>query len=137
MLYLPKEVIFLEFKLKTFNVTVTVNKIANIHYFEFLNEYHTVPDTHKFRELVYVDKGTILVDAENYKGALCDNQIIIHSTNECHCISCPGDTSPDVIVIGFECDCPELEFFSKNPVFLAPELKKLLAKVLQESLISS
>lgn len=124
----------MEFKLKTFNTPVTIERIANIHYFEFINEYHTIPDTHNFRELVYVDKGSITVKAENYEGPLCDNQIIIHRQNERHSITCDADTTPDVIVIGFECSCPELDIFSGMPTLVTPELKKLLARALNEGM---
>ncbi len=34
------------------------------------NQYNTLENNHAFRELVYVDNGTINVNAENYKGQL-------------------------------------------------------------------
>lgn len=123
----------MDFKLKTFDTPVSVEKIANLHYFEFLNEYHTIPDTHSFRELVYVDKGSISVKSENYVGKLTDNQVIIHSTNESHSIICDSDAS-DVIVIGFECNCPELDYFAGNPATLTHDMKRLLSRALNEGM---
>lgn len=115
---------FMEYSLKSFITPVTITRIANIHYFEFTNQYHTTPASHNFCELLYCDRGTITVDAENYKGIVSDNQIIIHHPNEMHSLCCDEDAAPNVIIIGFECSCDELDYFSHTPVTLSVEQKK-------------
>ena len=59
----------MEFKLKKFQNALNVTRLANIHYFEFTEQYHTDNDRHEFRELVYVDNGSIYVSAEGVFGA--------------------------------------------------------------------
>ena len=39
---------------------------------------------------------------------------------------------PDVIIIGFECDCPELDRFSCTPATLPPEQVRALTEVIKE-----
>jgi len=124
----------MNYKLKNFITPVSVSRIANLHYFEFINEYHTTDDSHNFCELLYVDRGSVTVNAENYKGELSDNQIIIHRPNEMHALSCKENIAPNVIIIGFECLCPELEIFSKSPFTLSSEQKRMLADVMKEGM---
>lgn len=122
----------MEYKLKRFENAVNVTRLANIHYFEFTEQYHTENDCHEFRELVYVDNGEIYVNAEGYSGKLCKNQLIIHKNLEQHSLSCENRVPPNVIIIGFECACAELDRFSFSPVTLTPELIRALTEVVRE-----
>ncbi len=124
----------MDFKLQAFDTPLTVNRIANIHYFEFTKEYHTFNDAHGFCELLYVDKGSIMVEAENYSGILSGGQLLIHRPNEKHSLKCPNDVAPNVIIIGFECDCISLVPFSTQPLKLSPAHKKMLSEIMKEGM---
>ncbi len=127
-----KEVFFLEFKLKKFDIAIEVTRIANIHYFEFTKDYHTFGDSHEFCELVYVDAGAIRVESEGFCGVLQKNEMIIHTAGEIHSLRCEDSGSPNVIIIGFECHCPELFKFSTSPCELNAEQGRLLSDVIRE-----
>lgn len=122
----------MEFKLKKFESAVEVTRLANIHYFEFTKQYHTGGDRHSFRELVYVDNGAIFVEGENYSGELMKNQMIIHRDNELHSLYCNSPVPPNVIIIGFECDCILLDQLSQRPSTLSTDLVKMLTEVVKE-----
>lgn len=122
------------FNLKPFEIPVNVTRIANVHYFEFTNQYHTLEDSHNFYEIVYVDKGSIKICSENYTGILLDSQLIIHYPDEHHALECNGIVAPNVIIIGFECSCEYLKPFSHAPLLLTPEQKKMLAEVVKEGM---
>ncbi len=119
--------------LKPFKIDIFVKKIVNIDYFEFFKKYHTFRDSHPFRELIFVDSGTITVDAEMYSGTLTNRQLLIHKSNEIHSLSCSEENAPNVIIIGFDCDCKELDIFSKRVHTLSSNLIKLLTEVIKES----
>ncbi len=124
----------MQYTLKEFITPVYIGRIANIHYFEFSNHYHTKVDYHDFCELLYIDRGEITVSSKNYNGTLHNNQMIIHRPNEMHSLSCDGDVAPNVIIIGFECDCPEIEEFAHSPVTLSPEQIRMLADAMKEGM---
>ncbi len=126
----------MEYRLKTFNIQLTVSRIANIHYFEFVSKYHTVDDSHNFCELLYVDNGSIMVKSENYSGLVSNNQLLIHRPNEVHSLVCADDVAPNVIIIGFECLCDAIVPFSTCPVTLSSEHKKMLAEIMKEGMNS-
>ncbi len=122
----------MDYKLKKFKSDINVSRIANIHYFEFLKEYHTFEERHPFRELVYVDSGKVKVNAENFSGTLSNKQFIIHQSNELHSLSCNEKEAPNVIIIDFVCDCSKLDVFSKQSHTLSNEHIKILTDVIKE-----
>ena len=122
----------MEFKLKSLKNVINISKIANIHYFEFTRQYHTLKDKHAFCELIYVDSGKINVEADNYTGALLTNQAIIHKAGETHSLSCLEDEAPNVIIIGFECKSNSLDRFSTEPTTLSRECIRLLTDTIKE-----
>lgn len=124
----------MNFQLQGFKTPMKVTGIANIHYFEFTNQFHTLENSHDFCELLYVDKGAINVHSENYNGILSVNQLIIHRPNEKHSLESPTSIAPNVIIIGFECKCEELIPFASIPFTLSQEHAKSLAKIMQEGM---
>lgn len=124
----------MKFNLKNFESAVEVSRLANIQYFEFTNEYHTVMHNHDFRELVYVDCGTIIVESENFLGKISNNELIIHRPDEMHTLYCTGDISPNVIIIGFESKCDKLDDFSSRSITLSPACQNTLAEIIKEGI---
>ena len=123
----------MKYKPRNFHADIQVKRIAGIQYFEFLKNYHSTSPSHAFMELVYVDKGRIIVNAERYSGFLEQQQMLIHQTNEKHGLSCETGCAPNVIFIGFECDCPLLETLARTPIHLSVQNQKLLAEIVKES----
>ncbi len=117
-----------------FNDVVNVSKIINIHYFEFVNKYHTIENFHNFCELLYVDRGSITVHSENFSGILFENQLIIHRPNERHSLECNDSVAPNVIIVGFECLSEDIELFSKIPATLQSNQIRILSKVMNEGM---
>ncbi len=120
----------MDFQLKTLNIDIQVTRIANLHYFEFTKQYNSFKDRHPFKELVYVDSGVINIESELYSGKLSDGQIIIHKNNELHSLS-TDDNSPQVIIIGFECDTDRLDSFSERTYTLSPDQKAVLSDIVK------
>ena len=122
------------FTLQPSIIEMDVSSIANLQYFEFKDAFHSNQDSHNFCELLYVEKGTLMIYAENYSGKLCENQMIIHRPNELHSLETYGNTAPNVIIIGFECNCEMLTEFSRKPVSLTADQTKALARIMQEGM---
>ena len=121
-------------KSQGFEIPINVTRIANVHYFEFVNQYHTEYDSHNFFELVYVDNGSINVYADNYTGELSNGQMIVHCPLERHALKCENGASPNVIIIGFECDSNHLEQLSHSPINLNSNQKRMLAETVNEGM---
>ncbi len=121
----------MEFTLFRLQESVTVNKIANLHFFEFHKDFSTKHDSHPFAELVFVSKGVLQISSEGYNGDLNKNELIIHRANETHALNCPSDHSPTVIIIGFECTAG-LKEITDRPLKLTDEHIAQLAEIVKE-----
>ncbi len=123
----------MQFILKPFQEEIVVNRLANIHYFEFTPNYQTNGDFHAFCELLYVDSGSLSIKSEHYTGALQQGQMIVHGANQTHALACGKDGAPNVIIIGFECFSPQIERLTYAPLQLSTELQKMLAEIIKEA----
>lgn len=124
----------MEYNLKQFDMPVVVSRLANIHYFELRDDYFTVPDSHSFCELLYVDKGKIWVDSDSFSGELTHGECIVHMADEKHSFRCTGSIAPNLIIIGFECESSALFPLSEKPIIFTASRKKLLAKVVKDGM---
>ncbi len=122
----------MDYVLKHFKTEVKVSRLANLHYFEFTPNFHTTNDSHNFCELVYVDKGNIIVSSEHYTGELSQGSMIIHNANQNHSLSCREDIAPNIIILGFECTAEPLDRLTYSPTPLTAELQKMLAEIIKE-----
>ena len=122
----------MEFKLKSIESVLSIPKIANVHFFEFENDYQTSEDSHSFSELLFSYSGTLNVNAESYTGKLRKGELLIHKENEKHSLRTHKNRRTTVIIIGFSCECKALRVFSRAPVKLDEYEMKMLARIVKE-----
>ncbi len=124
----------MNFKLNSIETPIVVTRIANIHYFEFTEKYRTAKDAHDFCELLYVDKGKVSVESDNFVGELESGQGIVHEAGENHFFDCLESSAPNIIIIGFECKNSEIAKLASNAVTFSDDQKRLLAEVVKEGM---
>lgn len=120
------------FNLKTENL-ITVTEVTHIHYCELAGQYRMAGRLGAYRELLYVESGEIQVKSKEYFGTLKGGQLMVYRSDEEYTIG-NADDAADIVVIRFECDDGELDFFSKNVHSLSPEHKRMLAEVMKEGM---
>ncbi len=117
---------------KKLNDTLSVTGIVNLHFFEFDKDFSTDGEEHPFYELVFVNSGKLEVTSADYTGTLGKNQMIIHRQNTTHSLTCPSDSAPTVIIIGFECSTTLIDRFSFEPTELDATAVRRLAEIVKE-----
>ena len=122
----------MEFKIKKFNLSLSVSGIVNVHFFAFEKEFETKSDKHPFAELVFVSSGKLFVRSEDFTGTLSRRDFIIHRANSLHSLHCTESNAPTVIIIGFECESKDLERFFRAPIRLGDGDEKKLAEIVKE-----
>ncbi len=122
----------MKYVIKTLNDTIKVTGVVNLHFFEFQKDFSTTDDRHPFYELVFVNSGTLSISSEDYSGVLLKNELVIHRPDSLHSLSCTADSSPEVIIIGFECDSRRIDDFSRQPLRLSDSGIKKLAEIVKE-----
>lgn len=117
----------------TLKENLHIRKIYSIHYFEYMKDYVFEGESHDFWELVYVDSGSIYVTAGDKELVLAPNEMIFHKPNEFHALRGDGVSSPNLIVISFECKDPCMRFFEDRIVSLNQNERFYLGQIISET----
>ena len=111
---------------------VNVTRIVTVHYYEFDKSFVFGGESHDFWEMVYVDKGQILVKSDDEELVLGQGEIIFHAPNEFHSVRAL-DSAPNFFVISFECDSAVMQSFVKLRATLSPALRPFIASIISEA----
>ena len=110
-----------------------VDEIVSIHYFEYTSTYAFEGESHDFWEFLYVDKGEVLVRADERQYTMQKGQIIFHKPGEFHSLRSCGGTAPNLVVVGFVCASPQMAFFENRLESLGDTGRALLAAIVAEA----
>lgn len=111
---------------------VEVRQLYSVHYFEYTGSYTYPGERHDFWELLYVDKGAVSVTAGERDFRLAQGQIVFHAPGEFHALSAVG-VAPDLVVVGFGCTSPAMDFFRNRVCAVRGEERSLLGRIVAES----
>lgn len=89
----------------------TVTDIVNISYYKLNAGYAFLGERHAFWEFLYVDRGSLLVTADEERFHLAAGEIVFHCPEEFHAFRSDGDS--DVIVVSLLCKGPMERFVHK------------------------
>ncbi len=112
---------------------IKIDEIYSIHYFEYMNDFSFIGESHNFWEFCFVDKGEVGITSGTTTTVLKRGDIAFHQPNEFHNVKANGEIAPNLIVISFKCDSRYMEFF-KNKILRVDEIERnLLADLIIEA----
>lgn len=112
---------------------IIINDVISIHYFEYMSDFTFVGEAHDFWELLCVDKGTVNVVAGLATYTLNKGDIIFHQPNEFHNVEANGIIAPNLVVIGFDCASPGMEFFRNKILQIGESERALFGSIIKEA----
>ncbi len=112
---------------------IVVNNIVTVHYFEYGKDYQFHGESHDFWEFVYVDKGKMLIMAEDKWLKMESGQIIFHKPNEYHNVKADGIIAPNTVIVAFECKSRAMSFFRNKLLNVNDEQRHILAGIVREA----
>ena len=110
---------------------ISVTGLYTLHYFEYSKTYSFEGEAHGFWEMVYVDRGSVRVRADNHIIKLNQGEAIFHKPDEFHAIESMGDYS-NTVVISFECDSAAMSFFENKALKLNKQQREIIFKMVTE-----
>lgn len=122
----------LRFRKNKLREIFSVSSIITILYYEFSKNFSFVGEKHNFWELVYVDKGEILISADSSEYLLKAGEMAFHKPNEFHNLFANGKIAPNVSVVSFECKSASMKFFENKIIFLNQNEKNILSQIIKE-----
>lgn len=112
--------------------TVNVSRIVTMYYYDFTASYRSGREYHNFWELVYVDSGHVLAEADGETFKLGRGEVIFHRPNECHSVRCDGVTPANIFIITFVCKSTAMKPFEKRICRVPESCKALLSTIVAE-----
>lgn len=124
-----EEINYIKIKPKTL---INVSRIVTIYYFEFGPNFSYEGERHDFWEMVYVDKGSVIVGREDEELVLNQGEVVFHKPNEFHSIR-SLNSSPNFFIISFECNSIAMKYFEGFKVKLDEKLKVFISSIVKEA----
>lgn len=113
-----------------------VTDIITIHYFEYRSDFFFPGEYHDFWEFLFVDKGEVIVMADEEEHTLHTGDIIFHKPNEFHNVRANGVVAPNLVVIAFSCESPAMEFFHNKILKVGERGRSILARLINEAMLA-
>lgn len=123
-----------EFKFTPLTEDINVTDIITIHYFEYRSDFYFPGEYHDFWEFLCVDKGEVIVMADEQEHTLKKGDIIFHKPNEFHNVRANGVVAPNLVVIAFRCESPSMEYFHNKILKIGDTERTILARLITEAL---
>ena len=117
-----------------FEKTFNVEAIITLFYMEFSKNFRYDGESHDFWEMVYIDKGEMICQADKKRFVLKSGEMTFHKPNEFHNLSGDNTVAPNVSIITFECRSRAMKCFEGKIFKLDPEEKSLLSQLFAEGL---
>lgn len=112
---------------------ISIDRIVSIHYFEYMSTFHFKGEAHNFWEFLCVDKGAVNVTAGTQTHTLEKGTVIFHQPDEFHNVKANGLSAPNLVVVGFECDSPSMDFFRDKLLKINSRQRELLGLLIREA----
>lgn len=113
--------------------TLRIEEIYTIHYFEYHKNYVFGGERHDFWELLYIDRGEVLVTAGDQQFVMAQSQLLFHPPGEFHAIKANGVVAPNTIVISFGCDSTDMEQLAGRIFHINDSERVMLAGIVREA----
>lgn len=112
--------------------TICIKELYTVHYFEYSKNYSYGGESHDFWEFVYVDKGEIIITADDKDYRLTSGQVFFHKPNQWHALRSNGEIAPNLVVVSFSCSSPAMSFFDDKLLSVGQTQKSLISKIITE-----
>lgn len=96
---------------------LAIRRLITFFYREMPQDYFFAGEKHDFWEIVYVDKGEWDVAVDGAPFHLEQGDLVFYGPNEFHRGGAAQKSTPNVIIVTFECDSPAMDYFAANRVF--------------------
>ncbi len=111
---------------------LNIHKIVSIHYYELDKHFCFNGESHNFWEMVYVDAGEVIINANESEYHLKQSEIIFHKPNEFHTLKADKKTVANVFVFSFVCSSESINFFKDKTMTVPAKLKKYISTIIEE-----
>ncbi len=123
----------LEYEALSPQISLQVDGIVSIHYFEYTGSFRYHGEKHDFWELVFCDKGPIIITADDREMLLNAGEFYIHPPSQFHNIRTDGTHSASTVILSFTGNIPMLHTAADRIMQADSYLREALFAILREA----
>ena len=123
----------MQYKIHKLNTEFSITDLVNVSYYTLSKDFVWSGESHEPWEMVYVDKGEMVVTAGTDTYLLKSGEAAFHCPHEFHNLRTNGQKAANVIVMSFHCDSPIMQAFERKILSLNSQEKACLASIIKES----
>lgn len=123
----------MQYKIHKLDPEVTVTDLVNVSYYTLSKDFLWSGESHEPWEMVYVDKGEMVITAGTDTYLLKSGEAAFHCPHEFHNLRTSGQKAANVIVVAFMCDSPMMRSFERKILSLNAQEKACLASIVKEA----
>lgn len=115
---------------------INISALYTVHYFENHKNYFFAGERHNFWEMVYVDRGEMIVDngPETDPIHLEQGDLLIYRPMEFHRHYSNSVSGHSIFIVSFQCTSPAMEyFFSHNRFHIQEDMRQPIGILLSEA----
>lgn len=101
-----------------FKEALDITHIISLFYHKAPRNFSVIGEQHPLWEMVYVDKGKVLISADDKTYVLRAGEIAFHKPNEFHALRTYDNTAANYFVVAFVCQSPAMAEFERSFFFL-------------------
>lgn len=112
---------------------INIRRISAINYFEFDDKFVDVSESHSAWEMVYVDRGSCHIIADEEEFQLSQGELYFHKPYERHMLKLLKGESCNVFIVTFESYSQAMGFFEENKLSASINTKQQIAAIIHEA----
>lgn len=116
--------------------SIVVTELYTVHYFENFKNYYFSGERHDFWEILYVDRGEIIVETDRFERPIRMERgdLLLHRPNEFHSFYANNIVPHNLFVVSFASGSPAMEHFQEHPFFhTRSPMRAKISRLLEES----
>lgn len=111
-----------------------IEKLVSVYYQEFDDGYIFKGEKHNFWEMVYVDKGSVVIAAEENEFILRQGDVVFHKPNEFHAIKSLDGDPPNVVILTFTIsEKSDMQYFNNLITTIPVALRFHITEILENA----
>lgn len=122
-----------QYKIHKLDTQITVSELVNVSYYTLSKDFLWSGESHEPWEMVYVDKGEMVITAGTDTYLLKSGEAAFHCPHEFHNLRTSGQKAANVIVLAFRCSSPMMRSFERKILSLNAQEKACLSSIVKEA----
>lgn len=113
--------------------SIDVKSIVSIHYYDYTSDFSYPGESHDFWEIIYCDRGSLEITADNNKFTLNMGEAFLHPPMQFHNVKPANGAAASSVVFSFYSDCQRLEELCSSPLEFDAYARNALFTIIKES----